>query len=1014
MSRFFYERMKSMQQYDWENPHFLQRNREDARAYYIPFESPQAAINGARCDSEKHRSLNGRWAFQYFACCHDVPQTILTADCPLDDWDRLNVPMSWQLGGYEQPVYTNVAYPYPIDMPYVPVDNPAGVYATEVTLSDAELNEQQYIIFEGVSSCFYLYINGKEVGYSQGSHMPAEFLISPYLVPGRNRITVKVLKWCDGSYLEDQDFFRFSGIFRDVYLLSRPQAHVWDVFAKTRFLDDAYTRAEITAEVTTKGAPQLTCQLYNPQGTLLEEKAVVDGNVCFTVEQTENWTAETPNLYKLVLISDSEALSIAVGIREIAIAKDGALLINGSTVKMKGVDHHDTHPELGYATPMEHMRRDLELMKQHNINTIRTSHYPNTPEFLNLCDVYGLYVIDEADLECHGMIFLNEETWEYDLNDERWPVHHPDWREACLERAIRMVERDKNHACIIMWSMGNEAAYGRHHDAMAEWTKAKDDTRLIFYERASICQPEPKIYDVCSAMYKTIKYMEEWLANENETRPFFLCEYAHAMGNGPGGLDDYWKFFEKHPRLWGGCIWEWADHAYYKTDADGKRYFAYGGDGGELKHDGNFCADGLVLPDRTPTSGLLEAKSAYQYIAASFDGHAVQLVNNYSFTALDAFDMLWQLEVDGNITDEGRVSLPSIAPHSEGCIPLSVTPPEHCALGCHLNLFFVTKKGSLWADSGHTVAMVQCKIAEGKPAPQCADLSGRAAHTLSVVQEGRDYKIIGRDFIYRFDTLHGALYSIMQNGVEFLAEPLYAGVEKAYTDNERKIRLKWEERSFHLTQIRVKNIEETEHTESVFTLRVTQTLQRLAYAPLVEMVMTYTFTADGTIHVDVDADTLGNLQFLPRFGISFAMPEGHEFLSYYGYGPTENYCDMHNHAYCGRFNTTVTEEYFPYVRPQEHGNHIGVKQAAVYDNEGRGLLFEGEGFEFCASHFSAAMLEKAAHTNELKTDGKTYVRIDYGVSGCGSNSCGPELDEAYRIGGRMTYGFTVRPFTERH
>ena len=308
----------------------------------------------------------------------------------------------------------------------------------------------------------------------------------------------------------------------------------------------------------------------------------------------------------------------------------------------------------------------------------------------------------------------------------------------------------------------------------------------------------------------------------------------------------------------------------------------------------------------------------------------------------------------------------------------------------------------------------RCKIAEGKPAPQCADLSGRAAHTLSVVQEGRDYKIIGRDFIYRFDTLHGALYSIMQNGVEFLAEPLYAGVEKAYTDNERKIRLKWEERSFHLTQIRVKNIEETEHTESVFTLRVTQTLQRLAYAPLVEMVMTYTFTADGTIHVDVDADTLGNLQFLPRFGISFAMPEGHEFLSYYGYGPTENYCDMHNHAYCGRFNTTVTEEYFPYVRPQEHGNHIGVKQAAVYDNEGRGLLFEGEGFEFCASHFSAAMLEKAAHTNELKTDGKTYVRIDYGVSGCGSNSCGPELDEAYRIGGRMTYGFTVRPFTERH
>ncbi len=1003
-----------MQQYDWENPHFLQRNREDARAYYIPFESPQAAINGARCDSEKHRSLNGRWAFQYFACCHDVPQTILTADCPLDDWDRLNVPMSWQLGGYEQPVYTNVAYPYPIDMPYVPVDNPAGVYATEVTLSDAELNEQQYIIFEGVSSCFYLYINGKEVGYSQGSHMPAEFLISPYLVPGRNRITVKVLKWCDGSYLEDQDFFRFSGIFRDVYLLSRPQAHVWDVFTKTRFLDDAYTRAEITAEVTTKGAPQLTCQLYNPQGTLLEEKAVVDGNVCFTVEQTENWTAETPNLYKLVLISDSEALSIAVGIREIAIAKDGALLINGSTVKMKGVDHHDTHPELGYATPMEHMRRDLELMKQHNINTIRTSHYPNTPEFLNLCDVYGLYVIDEADLECHGMIFLNEETWEYDLNDERWPVHHPDWREACLERAIRMVERDKNHACIIMWSMGNEAAYGRHHDAMAEWTKAKDDTRLIFYERASICQPEPKIYDVCSAMYKTIKYMEEWLANENETRPFFLCEYAHAMGNGPGGLDDYWKFFEKHPRLWGGCIWEWADHAYYKTDADGKRYFAYGGDGGELTHDSNFCADGLVSPDRKPSSGLLEAKAVYQYIKANWDGQSVYLSNNYSFTSLDAFDMLWQLEVDGSITDEGRISLPPIAPQATGSVPLALHAPAHCTLGCHLNLFFVTKKSSLWAKSGHTVAMAQCTLSEGETLLKRTTPCSEVLPSLSVCREGRDYKIVGRDFIYRFDTLHGVLYSMEQNGVEFLAEPLRPGIEKAYTDNERIIRLKWAECHYHLTQIRVKNTEVVKESENVLTIRVTQTLERISYTPLIEMVLTYTFTADGAVHVDIDATQCEGTLFLPRFGMSFAMPEGYEFLDYYGYGPSENYRDMHNHAYCGRFNTTVTEEYVPYVRPQEHGNHIGVKQAAVYDNKGRGLLAEGDGFEFCASHYSAAMLEKAAHTNELKTDGKTYVRIDYGVSGCGSNSCGPELDEAYRIGGRMTYGFTVRPFTERH
>lgn len=1015
-----------MIQNEWENPLFLQENREEARAYYIPFAAPEQAVGAARCSSPRYRSLNGRWAFCRFASCHDVPEALTAADCSTEDWDRINVPMSWQMAGYEEPYYTNIRYPYPIDMPYVPTDNPTGVYALDVQFSEADLAAQQYLIFEGVASCFYLYINGKRVGYSQGSHMPAEFCISPYLTAGRNRITVKVLKWCDGSYIEDQDAFRHSGIFRDVYLLSRPQEHLWDVFVKTDFTDNTYSSAKILATVTAKGAPQLSCRLYDPQGALLDEQPVTDGKVSFTVENTQNWTAETPSLYQLIFIAADEAVPISVGIREITVADNGALLINGVSVKLKGVNRHDTNPELGYTTPSEHMRRDLELMKQHNINTIRTSHYPNTSEFLNLCDVYGFYVVDEADLECHGMQATDDPTqWKYGFYNNEWPVHHPDWREACLERAVRMVERDKNHACVIMWSLGNEAGYGQHHDTMGKWIKQRDNSRLLHYERGRMFyateearstdisaefvpqkKAEPDYIDICSMMYPAPSYVEEWLKRE-ETRPLFLCEYCHAMGNGPGDLADYWKVFEKHPRLWGGCIWEWADHSYYKPDAEGNRYFAYGGDGHEETHDSNFCVDGLISPDRKPGSGLLETKAVYQYIKADWHNNTLHINNDYDFTPLNRFDLLWQLETDGVITDEGRIDLPCAAPHTDIEIPLSLTIPTHCALGCHLNLTFVTKQTTVWAKSGHTVAMVQCTLTEPTPA---AVTETDAA--LTVCEDGHDYVICGRDFVYRFDKLHGALYAMEQNGVAFLAEPLRLGIEKAYIDNERVIRPNWELCCYHLTQNRVKNMT-AEQTGNSLTLCVTQTMGRISMPTLLEATVTYTFTADGAVHIAIEADQRKDTLFLPRFGMSFAMPEGNEFCSYYGYGPAENYRDMHNHAYCGLFNTTVTDEYVPYIRPQEHGNHIGVRQAAIYDNEGRGLTLEGDGFEFCVSHYSAAMLEAATHTNELKADGKTYIRADYGVSGCGSGSCGPALDKAYQISGHMAYSFTLRPFLER-
>ncbi|MBQ9914912.1 MAG: DUF4981 domain-containing protein, partial [Clostridia bacterium] len=743
----------------WENPGYLQKNREEAHAYYIPFGDEKKALCGARCDSDRYRLLNGKWAFRYFDSVHNVPEELFRKDCPLSDWDRINVPGCWQTQGYEKPYYTNVWYPYPVDMPYVPTDNPAGIYAFDFMLTEKDLADKLYLFFEGVSSCFTLYINGEEVGYSQGSHIPAEFCISPWAVAGKNRLTVKVLKWCDGSYLEDQDFFRYNGIFRDVYLLNRPENHIWDVFVKTEFTK-GYEAGKVTAEITTKGTPDLVCRMYAPDGKLLGEAKPVGGKVSFAVAETVNWTAETPNLYRLTFVSNEESIVIPFGFREVKINENGEMLVNGVSVKIKGVNRHDSHHELGYTTPIDHMKRDLELMKQHNVNTIRTSHYPNSSEFLNLCDTYGFYVIDEADLECHGFIEKDAKwIWEEGTYNPEWPVHADGWEEACLERMTRMVERDKNHPSVIIWSLGNEASYGRHHDTMAKWTKNRDNTRLLHYERSCQLDEVPEIYDMISYMYSGFDWIEEFLGSQKKKRPFFLCEYSHAMGNGPGDIADYWKLVDKYPEFIGGCVWEWTDHGYIKYDENGTPYFAYGGDGGEPHHDINFCTDGLVYPDRRVSTGLLDMKAVYQNIRAERSGDTVTVENRYDFLSLDAFSMLWQVEADGEILAEGRVELPAIAAHTKGEVSLGKLPiPESCAFGCHLNLDFVLKTSKCWAPAGYSLAKVQLSLlgASGLTAPAKND-------ALILDEDKFYYTVTGIDFVYRFDKLHGTLCSMEKN-----------------------------------------------------------------------------------------------------------------------------------------------------------------------------------------------------------------------------------------------------------
>ena len=542
----------------YENPAILQENRIKEHAYFIPYHSMEAAISGQKENSAYYRLLNGEWNFQYFDRCIDVPAEVFGKDYPTADWDKIYVPCSWQFQGYDAPQYINISYPFPVDPPYVPIDNPAGIYSMEFELDEDWKKRRTHIVFEGVSSCLELYINGKRVGWSQGSRMVSEFDITPYVQIGENRLTAKVLKWCDGSYLECQDAFRLSGIFRDVYLLSLSEDRLVDVFVHTD-CDEKYRDWDVWADIEFTGDKDVKCLFADEAGNVLQEKDADGKQVSFHVRNARTWNAETPNLYKLLLVWDEEVVPITIGFCKTKVNEQGELLVNGQSVKLKGVNRHDVHPLYGQYTPTEHMIRDLILMKQHNINTIRAAHYPNTSEFLELCNRYGFYLIQEADLEMHGFATRKAEG-RYGTYHTEWLTDQEAWREAFVERASRMVERDKNHPCIIMWSIGNEAGYGANHDAMAQWIAERDPSRMIQYERTVQLEKVPEVYGVISHMYDSIENVKKNLASEDR-RPFFLCEYSHAKGVSPGDVSDYWELAYANPKFIGGCIWEWADHA---------------------------------------------------------------------------------------------------------------------------------------------------------------------------------------------------------------------------------------------------------------------------------------------------------------------------------------------------------------------------------------------------------------------------------------------------------------------
>ena len=936
----------------YENPEKTSENRLPQRAYYLPE------------GKSEYYDLNGQWRFAWFASDADVPQQITF-------WDTIPVPSCWQLHGYEDPNYTNINYPYPCDPPYVPDVNPCGVYERDFVLRKKW--GRVYYVLEGVSSCAFVYVNGAYVGFTQGSHLQAEFDVTDFVLEGSNTLCVKVLKWCCGSYLEDQDFFRFNGIFRDTYLLQRPEGHIVDVSVATSG-DGITVSCDAPADIS----------LFDREGECLGH--VTDcAEAVFSIGEPVLWNAEKPYLYTLRLERQGERIEQKVGLRSIEVSDRCELLINGVAVKLHGVNHHDTDPNNGWCQTNEQLRQDLLLMKKLNINCVRTSHYPPTPAFLQMCDELGFYVILETDIETHGILrrFANV-SYRFDVESTDWPGTDPAWKKEHLERMIRAVGRDKNHCSIIMWSTGNESGHGPNHEAMIDWLHSLLDGRLVHCEDASR-KGDYSRADVVSNMYHDIDKLRTMAEDPAIHKPIMLCEYAHAMGNGPGDVWDYNEVFNRYPNIIGGCVWEWADHTVIK---DGVQ--CYGGDfPGELTHDENFCCDGMVFSDRRLKAGSYEVKAAYQPMATQYENGVLEITNRFDFTDFSECELFCSIEADGAVVEERRMDL-VLAPHETVRLPLHSIVPE-CRYGAYLTVCLVHE--------GEDVATTQHKLSGGQPAAPVA----AGANT-----EIGDKEIIftGNGFRYVFSRLLGSFTSMVIAGREQLAEPISLTAWRAPTDNDKNIKLLWG--SY--------NIWQGENLDKLFSkvyaveaqqgsVRVVGSLAGVSRKPFFRYTLQICVDAMGRIGVALEGDVRENTVWLPRLGFEMALPGKNMPFHYFGCGPLETYCDLHHGSTIGMYESDAESEYVHYVRPQEHGNHVHVRMLSIGD-----MRIEGDDFCCNVSAYSTSAIDAAEHTDELISDEKTHVRVDYKVSGIGSNSCGPELRKEYRLCEKhIQFAFSISP-----
>ena len=986
---------------------------EKPRAYFVPFESAAAALTASRGKSAYFTSLCGDWDFFYYNSLNDLEDFTLP-DFPRDGMEKMPVPRSWQTKpdrGYDTPNYTNVRYPFPFDPPFVPDDNPCGLYLRDFEMpADVLRNKRIFLNFEGVDSCFYLFVNNKFAAYSQVSHMTSEIDITDHLVAGTNTLAVVVLKWCDGSYLEDQDKFRFSGIFREVYLLARDTVCVKDIDIRTSVFDD-FSKASAKVTLLTSGALEACWRLESPDGrTVAEGKCAADGEGCFelSVDAPLLWSDETPHLYNLLISAGNEHICQRVGFRDFRVV-DRVMLINGKKVKARGVNRHDSHPYLGSATPMDHMVNDLMLLKRHNVNTVRTSHYPNDPRFYELCDKYGFYVIDEADLETHG----TSQNGNWDAFTD-----NPDWTDAYLDRMQRMYERDKNRACVILWSVGNESGTGCNHRAMAEYIKSRDPRNLVHsedisrrlidghkplgIERKYGAEMQCDWVDVDSRMYpRPAQIVEEYATNKHLKNPLYLCEYSHAMGNGPGDLKQYWDLIYKYDWFFGGCVWEMLDHSVATGDniyAD--PHFVYGGDFGDYPHDSNFCVDGLVSPLRVPHTGMLEYKNVIKPVQLSYTDGKLRVKNLRCFTALTDLDLYWTLERNGKTVAEGRFLNLNVAPGKSRTYALPHFNAAMTGEWCTLTVSLRQNLTTAWAENGYEIGFEQFELSEKKTDAKVIDaISANAC--ICVTEYPDSICIRTAETVYTVDRHHGLITSIVDRGTELLTSPIDLTVWRAPTDNDRRIRRKWEPAELKNAVTKCYGCDVSEQTDKYVRVRAALSLGGKIYRPALRTEAFYTFYAEGGVALDYDVKVrdFSDFDMLPRFGVEMKLPEGFERLRFFGRGPGASYVDLRHSSTLGDYETTVTKHFEHYVRPQENMAHTDTKWMFVSNLEGHGLmaLMTEKDFSFNCSHFTSKMLTDTRHDYELKPLRDTVLNLDYRHNGIGSNSCGPELDPAFRL-----------------
>ncbi len=991
---------------------------EEPRAYFVPHASRESALTQNRAESDYFYSLCGDWDFRFFTS-PSIPEKMTLDELHSLSADKIPVPASWEnlVGrGYDVPNYTNVVYPFPLDPPNVPEENPTALYSRTFDLEASYLRSKEiFLNFEGVSSCFYVWVNGEFCAYSEVSHCTSEINVTKLLHAGENKIDVLVIKFSTASYLEDQDMFRCGGIFREVYLLARDKKHITDLHV-TCELSKSFAKATFTAKLCGDVQKNASFALLDAEGNdtgAVIAADLINKTVTITLNRPHLWSSETPYLYSLCIENGSEHILLPLGARKIEI-KNRVILINGKKVKARGVNRHDSGPVLGYATPMEHMMRDLYILKQNNFNMIRTSHYPNDPRFIELCAKMGFYVCDEADIETHGFVNYAQKEVIYKWNHLS---DSPDWEAAYVDRAVRLFERDKNCAAVIMWSLGNEAGVGRNQVKMAEYIRSRAAGCIIHYEshfengKRKDKDPRYKEYDglvsdVESYMYPELDWMVEYCENEKATRPYFLCEYCHAMGNGPGDLREYWELFYKYDNLFGGCIWEMCDHAALLGGTPEHPEYGYGGSFGDPIHSGNFCMDGLVYPDRRLHTGMLEAKEVqkpYRITAKNAAKGRFLLENLRNFTSLEDMTLIWTLEVNGKAVKSG-VYLPTTAPESaeEVVLPFPKAIPEGTAT---VNFTFAQRTATEWAPAGFETGHTQIIIERNDAIPTAKKHNGEIA----VTEADGAVTVSVANTVYTFDTESGMLTQISDNGFEMLGAPMSVCFTRAPMDNDRFSVRRWSEMGLYDTEPSYGGLKVTATKKSVKL--ATKVVFKYGEATLVKAAVVYVIGKDGGIDVRLDASFPSKDAYrYPRIGIQLAAKKELEKIRYFGYGPMESYIDKNLAARLGDFATTVTDNLESYLYPQENGAHYSTSWLDIHTHAGHGLLFatNGEPFSFDASHYSIKQLTDARYAHELVEENATYVNIDAFMSGCGSNSCGPKLAPKYSVTSDGKYRLDVK------